>query len=54
MMLEGQREGNAEAKAENRLVSLEPRGGKLFKRGRTVTDIAAAPSIGRGSVYRAL
>jgi len=27
---------------------------KLFKAGRSVTDIARALSIGRGSVYRAL
>jgi hypothetical protein len=27
---------------------------KLFKVGRSVTDIATALSIGRGSVYRAL
>lgn len=27
---------------------------KLFKEGRTVTDIADALSIDRGSVYRAL
>ena len=27
---------------------------KLFRAGRTVTQIAAALSIGRGSVYRAL
>jgi DNA invertase Pin-like site-specific DNA recombinase len=27
---------------------------KLFKGGRSVTDIATALNIGRGSVYRAL
>jgi DNA invertase Pin-like site-specific DNA recombinase len=27
---------------------------KLFKAGRSVTDIATALNIGRGSVYRAL
>jgi DNA invertase Pin-like site-specific DNA recombinase len=61
MMLERQREGIAKAKAENRYLGRRPSARlkadeavKLFKGGRTVTDIAVALSIGRGSVYRAL
>jgi DNA invertase Pin-like site-specific DNA recombinase len=61
MMLERQREGIAKAKAENRYLGRKPSARlkadeavKLFKGGRTVTDIAVALSIGRGSVYRAL
>ena len=61
MMLERQREGIAKAKAENRYMGRRPSARlkadeavKLFKAGRTVTDIATALSIGRGSVYRAL
>ena len=61
MMLERQREGIAKAKAENRYIGLRPSARlkadeavKLFKAGRTVTEIATALSIGRGSVYRAL
>ena len=61
MMLERQREGIAKAKAENRYPGRRPSARlkadeavKLFKAGRTVTDIATALNIGRGSVYRAL
>ena len=61
MMLERQREGIAKAKAENRYLGRRPSARlkndeavKLFREGRTVTQIAAALSIGRGSVYRAL
>jgi DNA invertase Pin-like site-specific DNA recombinase len=61
MMLERQREGIAKAKAENRYMGRRPSARlkadeavKLFKAGRTVTDIATALNIGRGSVYRAL
>jgi DNA invertase Pin-like site-specific DNA recombinase len=61
MMLERQREGIAKAKAENRYVGRRPSARlkadeavKLFEAGRTVTDIATALNIGRGSVYRAL
>jgi DNA invertase Pin-like site-specific DNA recombinase len=60
-MLERQREGIAKAKAENRCLGRRPSARlkadeavKLFREGRTVTDIADALSIGRGSVYRAL
>jgi DNA invertase Pin-like site-specific DNA recombinase len=61
MMLERQREGIAKAKAENRYLGRRPSARlkadeavKLFKTGRTVTQIADALGIGRGSVYRAL
>ena len=61
MMLERQREGIAKAKAENRYMGRRPSARlkadeavKLFKAGRSVTDIATALNIGRGSVYRAL
>jgi len=61
MMLERQREGIAKAKAENRYLGRRPSARlkadeavKLFKAGRTVTQIANALGIGRGSVYRAL
>jgi len=60
MMLERQREGIAKAKPENRYLERRPSARlkndeavKLF-RERTVTQIAAALTIGRGSVYRAL
>ena len=61
MMLERQREGIAKAKAENRYLGRRPSARlkadeavKLYKAGRSVTDIATTLSIGRGSVYRAL
>ncbi len=61
MMLERQREGIAKAKAENRYLGRKPTARlkadeavKLFKEGRTVTEVAKALGIGRGSVYRAL
>jgi DNA invertase Pin-like site-specific DNA recombinase len=61
MMLERQREGIAKAKAENRYLGRRPsarlkaeEAAKLFRDGVTVTDIARALSIGRGSVYRAI
>src|SRR5271163_555840 len=60
MMLERQRGGIAKAKAENRYMGRGPSARlkadeavKLFN-GRSVTDIATALNIGRGSVYRAL
>ena len=60
IMLERQREGIAKAKAENRYMGRRPSARlkadeavKLFKAGRSVTDIATALNIGRGSVYRA-
>ena len=59
MMLERQREGIAKAKAENRYLGRRParlkadQAVKLFEAGCSVTDIATALSIGRGSVYRA-
>ena len=60
-MLERQREGIAKAKAENRYLGRRPSARlkadeavKLFKEKRTVTEIADALRIGRGSVYRAL
>jgi Helix-turn-helix domain of resolvase len=53
--------GIAKAKAENRYMGRRPSARleadeavKLFKAGRSVTDIATALNIGRGSVYRAL
>jgi DNA invertase Pin-like site-specific DNA recombinase len=61
MMLERQREGIAKAKAKNRYLGRRPSARlkadeavELFKTGRTVTQIANALGIGRGSVYRAL
>ena len=57
MMLERQREGIAKANAENRYLGSSLKNDeavKLFREGRTVTQIAAALTIGRGSVYRAL
>ena len=60
-MLERQREGIAKAKAENRYLGRKPSARlsadeavRLFKEGRTVTEIAGTLAIGRGSVYRAL
>ena len=61
MMLERQKEGIAKAKAEKRYLGRKPaarvKAGDavaLFKRGISVTDVASALGIGRGSVYRAL
>ena len=61
MMLERQKEGIAKAKAERRYLGRKPSARlkaneavKLFKERVTVTEIAKALSIGRGSVYRAL
>ena len=57
MMLERQREGIAKAKAENRYLGSSLKNDeavKLFREGRTVRQIAAALTIGRRSVYRAL
>jgi DNA invertase Pin-like site-specific DNA recombinase len=61
MMLERQREGIAKARAENRYLGRRPSARlkadeavKLFKAGRTVTQIANDLGIGRGSLYRAL
>jgi DNA invertase Pin-like site-specific DNA recombinase len=61
IMLERQREGNAKAKTENRYLGRRPttrlkadEAVKLIKEGTTVTEVARALGIGRGSVYRAL
>ena len=61
MMLERQKEGIAKAKGEGRYMGRKPsarlKAGeavKLFKEGRTVTQIAEGLEIGRGSVYRAI
>ncbi len=61
MMLERQREGIAKAKAEGRYLGRKPtaraKAGDavaLFRQGKTVSEIAYALQIGRGSVYRAL
>ena len=61
MMLERQREGIAKARAENRYLGRKPTARlkaaeavALFKDGKTVTEVAKALGIGRGSVYRAL
>jgi DNA invertase Pin-like site-specific DNA recombinase len=61
IMLERQREGIAKAKAEKRYLGRKPsarlkagEGVRLFKDGRTVSQVANLLAIGRGSVYRAL
>src|SRR5580700_160063 len=61
IMLERQREGIAKAKAEKKYLGRRPSARlkadaavKLFKEGRTVTEVAKSLCIGRGSVYRAL
>jgi DNA invertase Pin-like site-specific DNA recombinase len=61
MMLERQREGIAKARAEGKYRGRKPsaslkadKARALKAAGRTVTEIAAALAIGRGSVYRAL
>jgi DNA invertase Pin-like site-specific DNA recombinase len=61
MMLERQREGIAKAKAEGRYMGRKPTARakaddavRLFKAGRTVSQVAEELAIGRGSVYRAL
>jgi DNA invertase Pin-like site-specific DNA recombinase len=57
MMLGRQREGIAKAKAENRYLGSSLKNDeavKLFREGRTVRQVAAALTIGRGSIYRAL
>jgi DNA invertase Pin-like site-specific DNA recombinase len=61
IMLERQREGIAKAKAEKKYLGRKPSARlkadeavKLFRDGRTVTEIAKRLNIGRGSVYRAL
>ncbi len=61
MMLERQREGIAKAKAEGRYMGRKPTARakaedavRLFKAGRTVSQVAKELGIGRGSVYRAL
>ena len=53
--------GIAKARAENRYLGRRPsarlknyQAVKLFREGRTLTQIAAALTVGRGSVYRAL
>ena len=57
MMLERQRGGIAKAKARTAILGSGLKNDeavKLFREGRTVRQIAAALTIGRGSVYRAL
>ncbi len=61
MMLERQREGIAKARAENRYLGRRPTARlkadeavRLHREGKTVTEVAKALGIGRGSVYRAL
>ncbi|MCX5512235.1 DNA invertase [Kaistia algarum] len=61
MMLERQREGIAKAKAEGKYTGRKPTAKlkaddarALHREGKTVTEIAKALGIGRGSVYRAL
>jgi DNA invertase Pin-like site-specific DNA recombinase len=61
IMKERQREGIAKAKVEGRYKGRKPTARakaddavRLFKAGRTVSEIAQQLEIGRGSVYRAL
>lgn len=61
IMKERQREGIAKAKVEGRYKGRKPTARakaddavRLFKEGRTVSQIAHELAIGRGSVYRAL
>lgn len=61
MMLERQREGIAKAKAEGKYLGRKPsarlkaeEARRLFASGQTVSQVAKALGIGRGSVYRAL
>lgn len=61
LMKERQKEGIAKAKAEQKYKGRKPtaraKAGEaidLFRQGKTVSEIAKAVGIGRGSVYRAL
>ena len=57
MMLERQREGIVKAKTKKRYMGRRSKADeavKLFKAGRSMTDVATALNIGRSSVYRAL
>ncbi|WEX77956.1 recombinase family protein [Sinorhizobium numidicum] len=61
LMKERQKEGIAKAKAERKYKGRKPtaraKAGEaieLFRQGRSVSEIAKAVGIGRGSVYRAL
>ncbi|MDX1068973.1 DNA invertase Pin-like site-specific DNA recombinase [Sinorhizobium medicae] len=61
LMKERQKEGIAKAKAEQKYKGRKPtaraKAGEaieLFRQGRSVSEIAKAVGIGRGSVYRAL
>jgi DNA invertase Pin-like site-specific DNA recombinase len=61
LMRERQKEGIAKAKAERKYKGRKPtaraNAGEaiaLFKQGKTVSEVAKAVGIGRGSVYRAL
>src|ERR1700722_18091881 len=61
MMLERQSEGIAKAKADKRYLGRKPSAKlksdeavAMFKAGKTVSEVAEALAIGRGSVYRAI
>jgi DNA invertase Pin-like site-specific DNA recombinase len=61
IMLERQREGITKAKAQGKYLGRKPTARAkaaeailLCRQGKTVSEIARALSIGRGSVYRAL
>lgn len=61
LMRERQKEGIAKAKAEQKYKGRKPtaraKAGEavdLFRQGKTVSEVAKAVGIGRGSVYRAL
>lgn len=61
LMLERQREGIAKAKAEGKYKGRKPSASlkasdavRMVAEGKTVTEVAKALGIGRGSVYRAL
>src|SRR3984957_1667635 len=61
MMLERQSEGIAKAKSEKRYLGRKPSAKlkayeaiAMFKAGKTVSEVAEALAIGRGSVYRAI
>jgi DNA invertase Pin-like site-specific DNA recombinase len=60
-MLERQREGIAKAKAEGKYTGRKPTARvkaeeavRMCREGKSVTEVARALGIGRGSVYRAI